>query len=224
MFKNREEAGEILGKKVKEVFDGQLENPIVLGIPRGGVIVAKPVASAINGELQIIVARKIGFPHNPECAIGAVSEEGDVILDQRFVGIVPESFLKEEIEKEALELCKRRKLFSIIGGVSTTPLSQLKVSFREYDRIYYDERTGETILFLYDVWKELAPKVKQIQEKYKDDFIIIGILYDKQSSQKEVNDVIEKFKINFPITVGEENYNIAKAFNDVKAQTLSSCP
>jgi hypothetical protein len=66
---------------------------------------------------------------------------------------------KEEIEKEALELCKRRKLFSIIGGVSTTPLSQLKVSFREYDRIYYDERTGETILFLYDVWKELAPKV-----------------------------------------------------------------
>jgi len=112
MFKNRKEAGEILGKKVKEVFDGQLENPIVLGIPRGGVIVAKPVASAINGELQIIVARKIGFPHNPECAIGAVSEEGDVILDQRFVGIVPESFLKEEIEKELKEAKRRRLLYA----------------------------------------------------------------------------------------------------------------
>jgi len=66
---------------------------------------------------------------------------------------------KEEIEKEALELCKRRKLFSIVGGISTTPLARGEVSFRDYDRIYYDERTGEIIFFLYDVWKDFASKV-----------------------------------------------------------------
>jgi len=66
---------------------------------------------------------------------------------------------KEEIEKEAFELCKRRKLFSIVGGVSTAPLARKEISFRDYDRIYYDERTGEVIFFLYDVWKDFASKV-----------------------------------------------------------------
>jgi hypothetical protein len=66
---------------------------------------------------------------------------------------------KEEIEREALELCKRKKLFSIVGGISTTPLVRDEISFRDYDRIYYDERTGEIIFFLYDVWKDFASKV-----------------------------------------------------------------
>jgi len=77
----------------------------------------------------------------------------ELLIQQNFVSS------KEEIEKIAVELCKKRKLFSIIGGISSTPFSEKTLSFRGYDRVYYDERTGETILFLYDVWKDFAPKV-----------------------------------------------------------------
>ena len=66
---------------------------------------------------------------------------------------------KEEIEKIAVELCKNRRLFSIIGGITSIPLNEREISFRDYDRIYYDEKTGEIIFFLYDVWKDFAPKV-----------------------------------------------------------------
>lgn len=63
--------------------------------------------------------------------------------------------------------------------------------------------------------KEMPDFVK-LQEKYKDDFIILGVLFDKKSSKKEVLDFLKKYKVNFPVTVGEENYKLAKIFDDVK--------
>ena len=56
---------------------------VVLGIPRGGVVVANEVADALGAKLDIVVTRKIEAPGEPEFALGAVTQEGDVIMDRQ---------------------------------------------------------------------------------------------------------------------------------------------
>lgn len=56
--------------------------PLVLGVPRGGIVVAEQVAAALGGELAAVVARKIGAPMSPELAIGAVAADGGRIIDE----------------------------------------------------------------------------------------------------------------------------------------------
>ncbi len=73
MFKHRKEAGELLAQKLGS-FKGK-KDVIVLGIPRGGVIVAKIISEKLKIPLDIIVVKKIGAPFNPELAIGAIGPE-----------------------------------------------------------------------------------------------------------------------------------------------------
>ena len=58
------------------------KNAIVLAIPRGGVVVGYEIAKALNLPLDVIIPRKIGAPDNPELAIGAMTEDGTIILDE----------------------------------------------------------------------------------------------------------------------------------------------
>jgi putative phosphoribosyl transferase len=69
-FRDRAEAGKALGQRLREA---RLEDPVVLGLPRGGVAVAAEVAEALGAPLDIIVARKLGVPWQPELAFGAVA-------------------------------------------------------------------------------------------------------------------------------------------------------
>ena len=63
--------------------------------------------------------------------------------------------------------------------------------------------------------KEMPSFVK-LQEKYKDNFIILGVLFDKKYNKKELSEFMKKFNVNFPVTIGKENFELAKAFDDVK--------
>jgi len=81
-FKNRSEAGRLLAKQL-DVFRGK--DVIVLAIPMGGVPVAYEVAKELNAPLDIIMAKKIGAPFNQELAIGAVTWNGAVLLDEDMV-------------------------------------------------------------------------------------------------------------------------------------------
>ncbi|MHB8632148.1 MAG: phosphoribosyltransferase [Candidatus Limnocylindria bacterium] len=78
MFGDRADAGRRLGARLRDV---QLEDPVVLGLPRGGVIVAAEVAALLAAPLDIVVARKLGVPWQPELAFGAVAP-GVVVLQQ----------------------------------------------------------------------------------------------------------------------------------------------
>lgn len=60
------------------------------------------------------------------------------------------------------------------------------------------------------------PTFVDMQEKYKDDFIIVGILYEEDKDKKELADFLKEHKINFPITEGPENFVLAKDFGDIK--------
>ena len=107
-FKNREEAGKELARALGE-FRGR--NVVVLGMPRGGVVVAREVAEALGAPLDIVVTRKIGAPGEPEFALGAVTQEGDVIVDSRAaesVGATAE-YLQEEARRKKSEVKERMR-------------------------------------------------------------------------------------------------------------------
>jgi len=95
VFKNREEAGKKLAKELEKY---KAEKPIVLAIPRGGVIVAKEIVKELNSKLDLVIPRKIGSPWEKELAIGAVAQDGSLVLN--------ESLIKElEVPQEYIHLC-----------------------------------------------------------------------------------------------------------------------
>ncbi len=82
IFKNREEAGELLAKRLKQL---SIEQPFVFALPRGGVLVGEPIAKCFHVPLDIFTVRKIGAPHNPEFSIGAVTETGYVYFHKPYL-------------------------------------------------------------------------------------------------------------------------------------------
>ncbi|MCP8317418.1 MAG: phosphoribosyltransferase [archaeon] len=110
MFRDRKEAGKFLAEALSEYKD---KNPIVLAIPRGGVIVAYEVAKALNAPLDLIIPRKIGAPNQPELAIGAVTEDGTTILNQDILQYlrVPDEYIKEEVKNQVEEIKRRMKKY-----------------------------------------------------------------------------------------------------------------
>lgn len=86
MFASREEAGQ----RLAELLAARgLEPDWVLGLPRGGVVVAAPVAERLGVPLDTWVVRKIGHPANPEFALGALAEPDVLWLDRTLVGLDP---------------------------------------------------------------------------------------------------------------------------------------
>ncbi len=78
VFPDRRAAGALLGK---EVATRHFDRAVVLGLPRGGVPVAAEVAAAIGAPLDVIVVRKLGVPQQPELAMGAIGEDGVVVVN-----------------------------------------------------------------------------------------------------------------------------------------------
>lgn len=100
MFEDRTDAGERLAEELEA---RGVEADIVLGIPRGALPVARPVADALGAPLDVVVASKIGAPNNPELAVGAAASDGSIWLNDDLVERlgVPEEHLEIERENEA---------------------------------------------------------------------------------------------------------------------------
>jgi putative phosphoribosyl transferase len=110
-FRDRQEAGQRLAQAL--TFLKGKKDVIVLGIPRGGVVVAAEVARAIGLPLDVYITRKIGAPYNPELAIGAIASSGDVVLDEALIGdlgISPE-YVQDETERQRQEIERRLKKY-----------------------------------------------------------------------------------------------------------------
>lgn len=107
-FQDRIEAGNLLAQELKSLAG---ENPLILGIPRGGLIPARQIAHALSGDLDLILAHKLGAPGNPELAMGAIVEGGKVFLDQEVVDYLGESNDYIRVEKEnQLKVIEKRSL------------------------------------------------------------------------------------------------------------------
>ncbi len=100
----------------------KVEGLIVLGIPRGGVVVGKELAEVLNSPLDVIITKKIGAPGNPELAIGAVgpfdgersrTAQGEPVINEELAtqAGADEKYLKAQISKLKVEIKKREKEF-----------------------------------------------------------------------------------------------------------------
>lgn len=110
-FQDRREAGQLLAERL-EFLRGR-EGLLVLGIPRGGVVVGAEIAKALDVPLDVFIARKLGAPGNPELAVGAVTSSSEVVLDQELVATlgVGQSYLVAEIKRQHIEIQRRMKAY-----------------------------------------------------------------------------------------------------------------
>ncbi|SNY73534.1 phosphoribosyltransferase [Paractinoplanes atraurantiacus] len=114
IFEDRDDAGRHLADAVA----AQLPRhpgpaPLVLALPRGGVPIAVHVAARIGGELDVVIARKIGAPGHPEWGIGALAEDGPPVFDQAALTSLglSESDLAATVAGERAELARRTHLY-----------------------------------------------------------------------------------------------------------------
>jgi predicted phosphoribosyltransferase len=110
-FRDRREAGRLLAA----ALEGYADRPdaLVLGLPRGGVVVAAEVARGIRVPLDVWVVRKLGLPENPELAIGAIGRGGVRVLNDdviRELGIGAD-VIESVAADEAVELERRERLY-----------------------------------------------------------------------------------------------------------------
>jgi len=112
-FRDREQAGMLLARELSEY---RSRKAVVLGIPRGGVIVAKALAGELNAELDIVLAHKLRAPGYDELAMGSISERGDVFLNEDVVRelTVSDSDIQEEKAVQMAEIKRRSKLFRAV--------------------------------------------------------------------------------------------------------------
>jgi predicted phosphoribosyltransferase len=126
MFASREDAGLRLGRCLHEQ---RVRADLVLGLPRGGVIVAAGVAQALHLPLDVLVVRKIGHPWHREFAVGALAENGVVVLDDGAVGSNPmvRAELEEVIQEEKDRLRSYQARFHLKGAPDVTAKAVLIV-------------------------------------------------------------------------------------------------
>jgi len=111
-FRDRQDAG----LKLAEALRGRVgEHPLVLGIPRGGVVMAAAIADALNGDLDVMLVHKLGAPLNPEVAVGAMDENGDVYLNELVEAEdIGRAFIEQESREQLAALRERRARYTPI--------------------------------------------------------------------------------------------------------------
>jgi putative phosphoribosyl transferase len=211
LFTDRKEAGKKLASQLKQFSE---KDTIVLAIPRGGVVVGYEIAKEIHAPLDIVVPRKLRAPNQPELAIGAITEDGHVFLDEQLVNSlnVSSDYIKMESQRQKSEI--DRRLWAYKGEKKIPDLTGLNV-------IVVDDgvATGATMnAALVSVRKRGAKSVTlavpvasasalRMLEKDADKtvclftpqfFFAIGQFYRyfEQTSDEEVKELLKKNKID----------------------------
>jgi putative phosphoribosyl transferase len=205
-YTNRVQAGQKLASNLTHVAPDAL----VLAVPRGGVVVGYEVAHAFNLPLDVIVTKKIGAPGNPELAIGAVAEDGTLLVDQNLVTAlnVPQSYIRKEAETQKAEIQRRlqnyrgtnlapqvadRMVIVVDDGVATG--ATLKAALRSLRK-----RGAKPLVVAVPVGPpetiaELKREADQVVCPYTPDpFYAIGEFYSdfEQTTDQEVRDLLQK--------------------------------
>jgi putative phosphoribosyl transferase len=109
-LQNRKQAGMLLGERLLKL---RLKEPLLLALPRGGVPVALEAARLLGAEMEILVVRKVGVPWHEELGMGAVSERGELWINQRTVAQLGcrEEDVAHAVEKEKTEVERRVNLY-----------------------------------------------------------------------------------------------------------------
>ena len=203
IFKDRADAGKKLAEKLLWL---KKENPIILAIPRGGVVTGDVIASVLDCQLDVIVSRKVGAPDNEELAIGAVMHDGSYFpnIDITRMLNVPESFVEEEIARQRKEI--ERRLMKFRGG-------------KEYDL------AGKTIVLVDDGIATGATMFVTAHwvKKQKPKKLIIAIPVGPQDTIDKLNQIADKVVVlQSPYTFNAvgEFYQVFDQVSDDEVQKI----
>lgn len=110
-FKDRQDAGRALAQKLQKF--AAIPDLLVIGLPRGGVVVAYEVALFLNAVLDVFIVRKLGAPYQAELAMGAIAEGGMLLLNDAVVNYlsIPREYIENTAKSELVELERRQKLY-----------------------------------------------------------------------------------------------------------------
>ncbi len=214
-FRNRKEAGYLLGKALEKY---KSENPIVLAIPRGGVETGYYVASHLNGELSVIIARKLGYPEQPEAAFGAVAEDGSLYLNP---------WIKRRLSKEDIISVRDREASVVERRVHLYRKGKPLPSLKNRTVILVDDgiATGATLLACIETCRKLQPSKivvavpvggKNVKERLMtrvDDVVILSTpenFYAVSQAYEHFESVSDEEAIRL--------LNMRKSMNDFKEQ------
>lgn len=147
MFKDRKDAGE---KLAVALMSYRSFHPLIVGIPRGGMETAYYVAKKLKAELVPVISRKLGYPFNPEVAMGAVAEDGSLYLSSSATSRVSQSQIQEILDREKHEI--RRRIELLRKG---TPLPDM--NGRTVIVVDDGIATGATLFATLELCKKLKP-------------------------------------------------------------------
>ncbi|OIP22487.1 phosphoribosyltransferase [bacterium CG_4_10_14_0_2_um_filter_33_32] len=197
MFKDRKDAGKKLVHQLGEYRNRK--DTMILAIPRGGVILGLEIAKFLNVPLDIIVVRKIGAPDNPEYAVGAVDQNGNILrnpeaeVSEKYLDIQGREVLKEikrrikEYRKGSARLNLVNKNVILVDDGIATGLTVLKaVDFIK------TEKAKKVILAVPVIAKDMINRL----EESVDDLIFL--------ESPEVFFAVGQFYLNFPQVTDSE--------------------
>jgi putative phosphoribosyl transferase len=104
-FKNRQHAALLLVERLSPLYKNK--HPLVLGVPRGALPMAKIISDALGGELDVVLVHKLSHPESPELAIGAIDESGKAFVSEWAADLDPR-YLEAEKNRQ-LEVLRRRR-------------------------------------------------------------------------------------------------------------------
>lgn len=207
LFEDRKEAGRLLAEKLSQ-YKGR-KGPLILGLARGGVVVAYEVAKELSLPLNVVTPRKIGAPGNPELALGSIMENGEGVFNQSIIRIlgVSQNYILREVEKEKARAQQRLALYRqyvplpdvknqtiilVDDGIATgsTMLTAVKAMRQAgVQRIVVAAPVASTEA--YQLLKEAADEVVCLC--IREDFIGVGMYY-RQFTQTEDEEVVQLLK------------------------------
>jgi len=123
-FRNRAEAAKKLAERLS-AYKGK--NPLVLAIPRGAVPMARILADALGGELDVVLVRKLGAPMNPEFAVGSVDESGWAYVAEYAASAGADAAYIEEEKQRQLEVMRQRRAQYTAARSSIDPAGRIVI-------------------------------------------------------------------------------------------------
>ena len=159
-IKDRESAGNILGGILKDVIKRQdRSNTIVLGIPKGGLIVADSIARSLNCGFDVLVVKRLRSPHNEELSIGAVAEDGTTYLNELIISELKIS--NDYIQNEITHQMQEAKRINGLYNSNNQLFKRNGIDFKNTTIVIADDgsATGATaITAIRSVRKKINPK------------------------------------------------------------------
>lgn len=148
LFKDREQAGRQLAEKLQK-YKGK--DTLILAIPRGGLVIGFALAKALGAPLDIIVTKKIGYPGDPEYAIGAVGPNKAVIVNEDAAKDVPKEYIDEQVKEISAAINEKYRKYK---GKVEIPNLKDKIVILTDDGV----ATGSTIKVSIELIKQQQPK------------------------------------------------------------------